>query len=127
VQRAFTVGAVQQLRRTSTDLDTVMADYVAHLARSRLAATSRDAYRKRVAGFLRWLAGQDEHGPEVLRDLLAREHALRDHLRHLRVELHRPPTSWNKHLAARSTACAHLGLGPSQEKATTLSKTARAG
>jgi len=117
-------AAVQQLRPASADLDTVLANYVAHLARSPLAATSRDAYRKRVAGFLRWLAGQDEHGPEALRDPLAREHALRDYLRHLRVELHRPPTTCNAHLAAVNRLCLWLGLGPSQEKAATLSKTA---
>lgn len=49
-------AAVQQLRPASADLDTVLADYIAHLARSPLAATSRDAYRKRVAGFLPTLA-----------------------------------------------------------------------
>jgi len=93
-------AAVQQLRPASADLDTVLADDIAHLARSPLAATSRDANRKRVAGFLRWLLGQDEHGPEAPHDPLAREHALRDYLRHLRVELHRPPTTCNAHLAA---------------------------
>ena len=71
-------AAVQQLRPASPDLDTVLGDYIAHLARSPLAATSRDANRKRVAGFLRWLPGQDEDGPE----------------------LHRPPTTCGAHLAA---------------------------
>jgi len=62
--------------------------------------------------FLRWLAGQDPYGPEALRESLARE-------------LHRPPTTCNAHLAAVTNLCLWLGLDTSQEKATTLSKTAQ--
>jgi len=50
--------------------------------------------------------------PSCWRDLLAREHALRDHLRHLRVDLHRALTTCNAHLAAVNSLYLRLGLGP---------------
>jgi len=101
-----------------------LEDYSAYLARSPLAPASRVAYARRVGAFLVWLRDQPEHRDRALGDPLSREHAVRDYLRHLRLELRRPPTTCNAHLAAVNNLCCWLGLGPSTVKAATLPKSA---
>ena len=102
----------------------LLAGYAAYLARTPLARTSQDAYRKRIRGFLSWLAASAEHGRAALEDPLEREYAIRDYLRQLRVDLHRPPTTVNAHLAAVNNFYAWLGLGRSNAKSQPLQKTA---
>ncbi len=80
--------AVQPLRPSSTGREVRLEDYTAYLARSPLASASRVAYARRVGAFLVWLRDQPEHCDRALGDPLAREHAVRDYLRHLRVDLH---------------------------------------
>ncbi len=115
-------ASVQPLRPSSTGGE--LEDYSAYLARSPLAPASRVAYARRVGAFLVWLRDQPEHCDRALGDPLAREHAVRDYLRHLRVDLRRPPTTCNAHLAAVNNLSCWLGLGPSTIKAATLPKSA---
>lgn len=118
------VSKVSTLRPVVIEEEVLLADYTAYLRRSPLAEASRTAYRRRVSGFLRWLAVHPEHGMAALSEPLAREHALRDYLRHLRVELRRPPTTCNAHLAAINNLCTWLGLGHAQMKAARLPQAA---
>lgn len=117
-------AAVHSLHPTHRNLDTVLEDYVAYLARSPLAEASQTAYGKRVTAFARWLQAAEEHDATALTDPLSREHALRDYLRHLRVELRRSPATCNAHLAAVNNLTTWLGLGSAQVHAAVLPKAA---
>jgi len=117
-------ASVQPLRPSSTGGEVRLEDYSAYLARSPLAPASRVAYARRVGAVLVWLRDQPEHCDRALGDSLAREHAVRDYLRHLRVDVRRPPTTCNAHLAAVNNLSCWLGLGPSTVKAATLPKSA---
>ena len=119
-----TVRAINAPTLDELDIVMVQTAYEVALARSPLAPTSRLAYRRRITGFLRWLEAHEEHGAAALQEPLAREHAIRDYLRHLRVDLRRPPTTCNAALAAINHFGIWLGLGPSQTKAVVLPKAA---
>ena len=119
-----TVCAINAPTLDELDIVMVQTAYSAALARSPLAQTSRLAYRNRINGFLRWLERHPEHGAAALQEPLAREHAVRDYLRHLRVGLQRPPTTCNAALAAINHFGLWLGLGPSTSKAVVLPKAA---
>lgn len=117
-------AAVHNLRPLHQDIESVLKDYLAYLQRAPLAEASRVAYRRRVSSFLTWLNQHDEHDHDALVDPLAREHAIRDYRRHLRVGLRRSPATCNAHLAAINNLTTWLGLGPSQAKAAVLPKSA---
>lgn len=107
---------VTPLRPSPTEPVSV-ADYGEYLARSPLADASRHAYERRVRDFLCWLDGQPDHGHAALADPLSREHAVRDFLRHLRVDQRRPASTCNAYLAAVNNLCCWLGLGACAVKA----------
>ena len=117
-------AAVHHIRPVPQDIELVLEDYRTYLHRAPLAEASRIAYRRRVSSFLTWLDQHDEHGHDALTDPLAREHAIRDYRRHLRVGLRRSPATCNAHLAAINNLTTWLGLGPSQAKAAVLPRSA---
>lgn len=115
--------SISPLRTRPLPTGELLEQYAAYLDRSPLAIRSRSAYLDRVRALVAWLAEHDEHA-DALSDPVAREHALRDYLRRLRVELHRKPTTVNGHLAAANNFFLWLGLGPSQVKAAALQRSA---
>lgn len=117
-------AAVHNLRPAPHNLEHLLEDYRAYLHRAPLAEASRIAYQRRVSSFLSWLDGHEEHGIDALTEPLAREHAVRDYRRHLRVSLRRSPATCNAHLAAINNLTTWLGLGPAQAKAAVLPKSA---
>jgi site-specific recombinase XerD len=90
------------------------AAYQAELDRLPLSANTRRAYRSRVANFLAWLvtAGLDELGGDPLADPHARDYAVRDYTRHLRVVGKKEPATVNAVLAALDHFYRWRGLGP---------------
>jgi integrase/recombinase XerC len=90
----------------------VIAAYQAELARLPLAANTRRAYRTRVANFLAWLVSADLDGGDPLEDLHARDYAVRDYARHLRVVGKKEPATINAVLAALDHFYRWRGLGP---------------
>jgi hypothetical protein len=92
--------------------DEVTAAYQAELDRLPLAANTRRAYRTRVANFLAWLAGADLDGGDPLADPHARDYAVRDYARHLRVVGKKEPATVNAVLAALDHFYRWRGLGP---------------
>ncbi len=117
-------AAVHSLRPAPHDLEHLLEDYTAYLSRAPLADASRIAYRRRVSSFLSWLEDHDEHGLDALTEAMAREHAVRDYRRHMRVALRRSPATCNAHLAAINNLTTWLGLGPAQAKAAVLPRSA---
>jgi integrase/recombinase XerC len=90
----------------------VTAAYHAELARLPLADSTRRAYRTRVAGFLAWLVSADVDGGDPLADPHARDYAVRDYTRHLRVVAKKEPATINAVLAALDHFYRWRGLGP---------------
>src|SRR6266498_1803115 len=86
--------------------------YHAELDRLPLSANTRRAYRTRVAGFLAWLVTADLDGGDPLTDLHARDYAVRDYTRHLRVVAKKEPATINAVLAALDHFYRWRGLGP---------------
>jgi site-specific recombinase XerD len=88
------------------------AAYQAELDRLPLAANTRRAYRIRVAHFLAWLVTADLDGRDPLADPHARDYAVRDCTRHLRVVGKKEPATVNAVLAALDHFYRWRGLGP---------------
>jgi site-specific recombinase XerD len=88
------------------------AAYQAELDRLPLAANTRRAYRTRVANFLAWLVTADLDGGDPLADPHARDYAVRDYTRHLRVVGRKEPATINAVLAALDHFYRWRGLGP---------------
>jgi integrase/recombinase XerC len=90
----------------------VTAAYHAELDRLPLSANTRRAYRTRVANFLAWLVSADLDGGDPLADPHARDYAVRDYTRHLRVVGKKEPATINAVLAALDHFYRWRGLGP---------------
>jgi site-specific recombinase XerD len=90
----------------------VTAAYQAELDRLPLSANTRRAYRTRVANFLAWLVSADLDGGDPLADPHARDYAVRDYTRHLRVVGKKEPATINAVLAALDHFYRWRGLGP---------------
>jgi site-specific recombinase XerD len=90
----------------------LIAAYHAELARLPLADNTRRAYRTRVANFLAWLVSADLDGGNPLADPHARDYAVRDYARHLRVVAKKEPATVNAVLAALDHFYRWRGLGP---------------
>jgi len=99
---AFTIGHAGELT----------AAYHAELARLPLADNTRRAYRTRVANFLAWLVSADLDGGDPLADPHARDYAVRDYTRYLRVVGKKEPATINAVLAALDHFYRWRGLGP---------------
>jgi integrase/recombinase XerC len=99
---ALTIGRASELT----------AAYHAELDRLPLAANTRRAYRTRVANFLAWLVTADLDGGDPLQDPHARDYAVRDYTRHLRVVGKKEPTTINAVLVALDHFYRWRGLGP---------------
>lgn len=118
---------VSAIRTASTSSEELREQYAAYLLRSPLAERSRATYLDRVDRFLHWLAASEEHDGDALADPVAREQAVRDYLRHLRVDLARKPTTVNGSLAALNSFFVWRGLGPCRAKAAALPRSAPRG
>ncbi len=99
---AFTIGHAGELT----------AAYHAELARLPLADNTRRAYRTRVANLLAWLVSADLDGGDPLADPHARDYAVRDYTRYLRVVGKKEPATINAVLAALDHFYRWRGLGP---------------
>lgn len=108
----------------ATSVADLVSDYRGYLARSPLADSSRSAYLQAVTAFTAWVEAAPDHGPAAFAEPLEREFALRDYLRHLRVDLRRSPSTVNGVLAALNNFCVWRGLGPSTTKSARLPRQA---
>jgi hypothetical protein len=88
-----------------------MADYSKQLRMAPLAPVSRAKYLSRLRGFLAWLADSDASG-DPLNDAAARDWAVRDYRRDLKVVRKAAPTTINNTLAAIDDFYTRRGLGP---------------
>jgi len=88
-----------------------MADYPKQLRMAPLAPASRAKYLSRVRGYLVWLADSDASG-DPLNDAAARDWAVRDYRRHLKVVRKAAATKINNTLAAFDDFYTRRGLGP---------------
>jgi integrase/recombinase XerC len=88
-----------------------MADYSKQLRMAPLAPASRAKYLSRVRGYLAWLADSDASG-DPLTDAAARDWAVRDYRRDLKVVRKAAATTINNALAAIDDFYTRWGLGP---------------
>lgn len=89
----------------------VLAEYAASLDRTPLAPASRAKYLGRARGYLSWLASAEVQG-HPLDDAAARDWAVRDYRRWLKVVRKAAPSTINNTLAALDDFYTRRGLGP---------------
>lgn len=88
-----------------------LAAYLAWLGGRPLAARSREAYGHQVRRYLAWLGDRSPVDGDPLADGAARDWAVRDYKRHLKVVERWKPASVNLALAALDSFYTQLGLG----------------
>lgn len=88
-----------------------MAEYSAQLRMAPLAPASRAKYLSRVRAYLNWLGGSDASG-DPLNEPDARDWAVRDYRRDLKVVRKSAPSTINAALAALDDFYTRRGLGP---------------
>jgi integrase/recombinase XerC len=88
-----------------------MAEYSAQIRLAPLAPASRAKYLSRVRAYLAWLPGSDASG-DPLREPAARDWAVRDYRRDLKVVRKAAPSTINNTLAALDDFYTRRGLGP---------------
>lgn len=98
--------AVSEERRTG-----LLEAYLSWLEGRPLAARSREAYAHQVRRYLAWLGDRSPVDGDPLADGDARDWAVRDYKRHLKVMERWKPASVNLALAALDSFYAQLGLG----------------
>ena len=97
--------------------------YLEDLRRAPLAARTKEAYATHVGAYGAWLAGRGD-GSDPLADPRARDYAVRDFKRHLKVDRGWKPASVNLALAAVDHFNRFLGLGPANVKREPLAQAA---
>ena len=85
--------------------------YEVWLERQPLSERTRREYARQVAGFVEWLAADRPGAVMTLADLFARDYAVRDFKRHLKLERRWSPASVNFALAAVDHFFRFVGLG----------------
>jgi integrase/recombinase XerC len=101
-----------------------LSAYLAWLAERPLAARSREAYGHQVRRYLAWLGDRSPVDGDPLADGDARDWAVRDYKRHLKVVERWKPASVNLALAALDSFYTQLGLGRPVVRREELSKSA---
>src|SRR5450755_1554509 len=85
--------------------------YEVWLERQPLSERTRREYARQVAGFVEWLAAGPARDGDALADSVARDYAVRDFKRHLKLERRWSPASVNLALAAVDHFLRFVGLG----------------
>ena len=88
--------------------------YEVWLERQPLSERTRREYSRQVAGFVEWLAADPARGGDALADPFARDYAVRDFKRHLKLERRWSPASVNLALAAVDHFFRFVGLGAAE-------------
>lgn len=79
-----------------------------------LSERTRREYARQVAGFVEWLGGDAARDGDALGDPFARDYAVRDFKRHLRLERRWSPASVNLALAAVDHFLRFVGVGAAE-------------
>src|SRR5450755_818264 len=88
--------------------------YEVWLERQPLSERTRREYSRQVAGFVEWLAADPARDGDALADSFARDYAVRDFKRHLKLERRWSPASVNLALAAVDHFLRFVGLGAAE-------------
>ena len=88
--------------------------YEVWLERQPLSERTRREYSRQVAGFVEWLAADPARGGDALADPFARDYAVRDFKRHLKLKRRWSPASVNLALAAVDHFFRFVGLGAAE-------------
>jgi hypothetical protein len=100
-----------------SELGEVRARYEVWLERQPLAPRTRREYAAHAASFAQWLASDPGRAVEALVDAHARDYAVRDFKRDLKVARRWAPASVNLALAALDHFFRFVGLGPADRRA----------
>jgi site-specific recombinase XerC len=92
----------------------VVERYQVWLERQPLSERTRREYARQVAGFVEWLAADPAQDGDALADSFARDYAVRDFKRHLKLERRWSPASVNLALAAVDHFLRFVGLGAAE-------------
>lgn len=96
------------------ELPELVERYQVWLERQPLSERTRREYSRQVAGFVEWLAGDPARGGDALADSFARDYAVRDFKRHLKLGRRWSPASVNLALAAVDHFLRFVGLGAAE-------------
>jgi site-specific recombinase XerC len=96
------------------ELPELVERYAVWLERQPLSERTRREYARQVAGFVEWLAADPARGADALADPFARDYAVRDFKRHLKLERRWSPASVNLALAAVDHFLRFVGLGAAE-------------
>ncbi len=88
--------------------------YQVWLERQPLSERTRREYARQVAGFVEWLGADPAQDGDALADSFARDYAVRDFKRHLKLERRWSPASVNLALAAVDHFLRFVGLGAAE-------------
>jgi site-specific recombinase XerD len=94
-----------------SELSGVLDRYREWLERQPLSERTRREYAKQVARFAGWLGNDPAREAQALADPFARDYAVRDFKRHLKLERRQAPASVNLALAAVDHFFRFVGLG----------------
>ena len=81
------------------------------MSASRCRSARAASYSRQVAGFVEWLGADPARGGDALADPFARDYAVRDFKRHLKLKRRWSPASVNLALAAVDHFLRFIGLG----------------
>ncbi len=96
------------------ELSELAERYGVWLERQPLSERTRREYARQVAGFVEWLGADPARGGDALADPFARDYAVRDFKRHLKLERRWSPASVNLALAAVDHFLRFVGLGAAE-------------
>jgi site-specific recombinase XerD len=94
-----------------SELSELVERYDVWLDGQPLSERTRREYARQVAGFAAWLGANPARGGDALADPFARDYAVRDFKRHLKLERRWAPASVNLALAAVDHFFRFVGLG----------------
>jgi hypothetical protein len=93
------------------ELPELVERYEVWLERQPLSERTRREYARQVAGFVEWLGADPARDGETPADSFARDYAVRDFKRHLKLKRRWSPASVNLALAAVDHFLRFVGLG----------------